>query len=65
MGGISSKELMCSPLGRYDMTLDGILNQTRGALKPQILHHLVFMEGDRPRADMQDVSGLFHGFPFS
>ena len=46
-----------------DVVFDGVLNELRCRLHVELPHHPVFVEGDRPRGEVQHGGDLLHRAP--
>ena len=44
--------------------VDGELDEFCVALEPELLHHAVFVKGDRPGCNVQDARRLLHRISF-
>src|SRR5262245_46678485 len=62
---ISSLSSTTSTRGRSDdVVLDGILNEFRGRLHFELVHHSIFVKSHRPRREIQDAGHFLHRTSF-
>src|SRR5918993_1499948 len=59
----TSSTLIGVDSGSDDVVLDGILDEFRARLDPELLHHPILVERDGSRREVQQGTNLFHRSP--